>query len=173
MLIRNILVASALLWSIGANAQTLGDKPSQTEAIGMARANLAAAGCISDSVIKLTNFVAVKTAVDTIKVGGGTFEVKCKKWKLGFPAPSTPIPVVTKSTISWKAPTTRTDGAVLKPTEIKDYTVFLSNGYVTITTATSITLTGLAPGNYQVWVSVRDTNDISSALSPKVNFTIN
>jgi len=78
---------------------------------------------------------------------------------------------------SWTIPATRTNGAVLPPSELAKFELYLTSGSTTLPVvtvpmpgvATSLTL---APGNYSAAISAFDTAGLKSPLSTVVTFDI-
>lgn len=83
-------------------------------------------------------------------------------------------------TISWNAPTTRTDGSALSLSEIDGYCIFLGDSPNNLTmrvdlnesSAISHTLNNLPVGNYFVAVTVYDTDGQASDYSNTVEMTV-
>jgi ABC-type glycerol-3-phosphate transport system substrate-binding protein len=75
--------------------------------------------------------------------------------------------------LSWTAPSTRTDGSSLAVSEIEAYTVYIGESVEELEAAldtdeSSATIDNLEPGSYYFAVSVTDTEGLESALSDPV-----
>lgn len=145
--------------SAAAIAEPLSQHNEQHAAQQAAENRLFDAGCIRTTTAR-TGQYSVQPTGPAYQVTGVTLTVSCVKWQGTQPAP------ITRTLISWTAPTTREDGSTLALADIRGYQI-AHNGTVTMTTATQIVSTDIKYGDSVTLQTVDTIGQLSAQAAVK------